>query len=411
MQPSVRLEHSLLAVDTAHEVHAMLELSAPEPPETTKRPPLRLALVLDRSGSMAGEKLAVAKRSAAWLVGRLRADDEIALVAYDDEVHLLAPLAPVDRPRLEHVLARLGPGGSTNLSGGWMRGLEQLEGAAGDGARKVLLLTDGLANVGVVDRGALAGLADGARGRGVGTTTIGVGADFDEDLLEAMADAGGGSYHYAETPDSAPAIFASEFDALTRLVAQNVTVEIRPAPSVEVVEILNRYPPVPVAGGIQVEVGDAYGGERRRLVFSLRVPHLAALGPAKVADLVLRYVSVGDEITHHEVTVPVAVNLVSAGEAAAAEPDLAVRDEVLVLRAAQARDEAIRRADGGDFDGAQVVLAQTAHHLRAAGRADEADALEELRPAVAPLSYDAAARKKLHFESSVRRRRGRPPAA
>jgi Ca-activated chloride channel family protein len=407
VQTSVRLDQNLLAVDGEHDVHAMLELHAPEPPDTADRPPLRLALVLDRSGSMAGEKLAVAKRCAAWLVGRLRARDELALIAYDDRVRMLAPLAPVERSRLESAIARLAPGGTTNLSGGWMRGLEQLERAPGDGARKILLLTDGLANVGVTDAGALAGLAEQARGRGVGTTTIGVGADFDEDLLEAMADAGGGNYHYAETPDSAPAIFASEFDALSRLVAQNVSVEIRPAPAVEVVEILNRYPAVGVAGGIQIELGDAYGGERRRLVFSLHVPHMAALGPAKVADLVLRYVSVGDEIAQHEVTIPVAVNLVSADEAAAAAPDLAVREEVLVLRAAQARDEAIRRADAGDHLGAEEVLSQTALELRAAGRADEAEALEELRPAVAPSSYDAAVRKSLHYQSNLRRKRGR----
>jgi len=175
-----------------------------------------------------------------------------------------------------------------------------------------------------------------------------------------MADAGGGNYHYAETPDSAPAIFASEFDALSRLVAQNVTVEIRPAPQVEVIEILNRYPALPLTDGIQVELGDAYGGERRRLVFSLHVPHLATLGAAKVADLVLRYVSVGDEIAQHELTIPVAVNLVSADEAAAATPNLAVREEVLVLKAAQARDEAVRRADDVDYDGAEALLKRTA---------------------------------------------------
>src|SRR5215203_1180881 len=126
MHTSIRLDQNLLAVDGEHDVHAMLELSAPEPAESADRPPLRLALVLDRSGSMAGEKLAVAKRSAAWLVGRLRAQDELALVAYDDRVRLLSPLAPVERAQLEAAIARLAPGGSTNLSGGWMRALEQV---------------------------------------------------------------------------------------------------------------------------------------------------------------------------------------------------------------------------------------------------------------------------------------------
>ena len=95
-------------------------------------------------------KLAVAQRCAAWLVSRLRPVDELALVSYDDEVRLLAPLAPVREAPLRAAIAGLRPGGSTNLSGGWLQGLEQLRGAA---AAKILLLTDGLANVGITGRG------------------------------------------------------------------------------------------------------------------------------------------------------------------------------------------------------------------------------------------------------------------
>src|SRR5207244_3631920 len=115
------------------------------------------ALVVDRSGSMAGEKLEYAKRSASWLVGRLRGDDRLALVDYDSEVRLLVPIAPVDPVRLRSAVDSIWPGGQTNLSGGWLKGFEQL--GAGDGTRKILLLTDGLANVGVTDAPALVELA------------------------------------------------------------------------------------------------------------------------------------------------------------------------------------------------------------------------------------------------------------
>jgi Ca-activated chloride channel family protein len=402
MNASIRLDHSLLSLDGEHDVHAMLELSVPAPADSDARPPLRLALVLDRSGSMTGEKLAVAKRCAAWLVSRLRADDELALVAYDDSVRLLAPLAPVRESELRAAIAGIAPGGSTNLSGGWLRGLEQLRGGRG----KILLLTDGLANVGVTDPARLVALARGAGQDGVGTATIGYGSDFDEELLAAMADAGGGNAHWAATPDAAPGIFAAELDGLTRVVAQNVSVEIRPAAAVELVGVLNEYPSVPVAGGVQLELGDGYGGERRRVVFALHVPHLAALGPAKVADVVVRYVSVGDEIAHHELTVPVVANVVSAEEAARAEPDAEVREEVLVLAAARARDEAIKLADSGDYDAARARLAATTKQLRAVGGpvlAAEATALAEALPLLE--SFDAADRKRLFYESNERKRR------
>jgi Ca-activated chloride channel family protein len=130
---------------------------------------------------------------------------------------------------LEAALAAIAPGRSTNLSGGWLKGAEVLRGLpARKGPRKVLLLTDGLANVGITDPEALVALARQAGDDGIGTTTIGFGLDFDEVLLTRMAQAGGGNAHFAETPEDAPGIFAQESEDLVQLVAQNVSVEIRP---------------------------------------------------------------------------------------------------------------------------------------------------------------------------------------
>ena len=400
MQAAVKLDHQLLAIEGEHDVHAMLELSLPQADAAATRPPLRLALVLDRSGSMAGAKLAVAQRCAAWLVARLRSVDELALVSYDDEVRLLAPLAPVREAPLRAAIARLRPGGSTNLSGGWLRGLEQLRGRGG----KILLLTDGIANVGITARTDLAELARTGAREGVGTTTIGFGADFEEELLTAMADAGGGNAHWAATPDEAPSIFARELEGLTRVAAQNVTIELRPGPHVELLGVLNEYPQVPVTGGVQLELGDAYAGETRRVVFAFHVPHLAALGPVSVAELVIRYVSVGAQIAQHELRVPVLVNAVSASEAAAVAPDPEVREEVLVLKAARARDEAIRLADAGDHDAARRLLAERQDELREAGLATDADELMTDADLVAPSAYDSFSRKRLHYRSQQSRR-------
>ena len=409
MHANVRLDHTLLAVEGEHDVHVMLEIAAPEPPGAADRPPVRVALVLDRSGSMRGEKLAVAKRCAAWLVDRLHSDDELALVDYDDQVRLRAPLAPVRPAALRHALASIHSGGQTNLSGGWLKGLEQLRAAPTDGPRKIILLTDGLANVGIVEREPLAQLSAGARAAGVGTSTIGFGHSFDEDLLGAMADAGGGNYHYAETPDAAPGIFSAELDGLTSVVAQNVSVEIRPRDGVRMLRVLNEFPSVAVPGGVQVELPDAYGGERRRVVFELHVPHLAQHGPVAIADLVLRYVTVGEEIAAHEVAIPVVANAVSAAEAAAVAPDHEVRDEVLVLKAARARDEAIRLADAGEYGSAQLLLREAAGELRRAGLGGEAAELDASAPTLDPATYSPAARKQLHLQSNLRKRQRRRP--
>src|SRR5215210_3000349 len=395
MKASVRLDHTLIAVDGEHDVHAMLELVVPEADDGSGRAPLRLALVLDRSGSMHGPKLEVAKRCASWLVSRLKPTDELALVDYDDEVRLLAPLGPLNQPVLQSAIGSIGAGGQTNLSGGWLKGLEQLRGRDGDAPRKILLLTDGLANVGITDSDQLVGITKTAGETGVGTSTIGFGADFDEDLLTQMADAGGGNAHYAETPDAAPAIFADELEGLTSLAAQNVSVELRPSDHVEILGILNDYPQTQVPGGVQVALGDAYAGESRRVVFGLHIPRLGELGVARVAELVLRYVSVGDEVRQHELTIPVVANLVSADEAAAADPDLEVREEIHVLEAARARQEAVELADRGDYGAAQAKLQAFAADLRRLPQASqlllgEAASLEEAATAVDRDAYLAS---------------------
>src|SRR3954471_10737971 len=119
MKATIKLEHELVAVEGDHDINAMLEITVPEAGSDAARAPLSIALVLDRSGSMGGEKLAYAKRCAAWLAGRLRGDDRLALVDYDSDVRLLAPLAPV-APGHGYAIDMIQPGGQTNLSGGWL---------------------------------------------------------------------------------------------------------------------------------------------------------------------------------------------------------------------------------------------------------------------------------------------------
>jgi Ca-activated chloride channel family protein len=412
MEASIRLEHDLLAVETDNTVHAMLELTAPALAPAGDRPGLELAVVVDRSGSMAGPKLETTKRCVDYLIRRLTVKDRISLIAYDDSVLLLSPLSGADKRALRTVAASIHPGGMTNLSGGWLKGREQLAGAASNGARKILLLTDGLANRGIVDRDALIRLTGGAHQAGIGTTTIGFGDDFDEELLTAMADAGGGNSYYAANPEEAPGIFAREFEGLARLVAQNVSVEIVPTEHVEILGVLNEYPLTTVRSGLQAAVGDVYAEEARRVVFKLRVPQMARLGVVRIADVVVRYVSVGDEIASHELTIPMHVNMVSADDATAVGPDAEVRDEVVVLEAARAKKEARRLADSGDFSAAQNYMRLASTELRswAPNSADpermqaEADELFADLDALQPDLWSPSASREMWYGSHARHR-------
>ena len=344
---------------------------------------------------------------------RLEPTDQLSLVTFDDEVDLVAPLVSARDPGLPRDMAGITDGGSTNLSGGWLKGLEVLEGARVGGPRRIVLLTDGQANVGITGRDSLAAMSQNASGAGVGTTTIGFGEGFDEELITEMAEAGGGRSYFAATPDDAPGIFAEEFEGLTSLVAQNVSVEIRPSQAVQGVGVLNEFPQVAVEGGVQVQLGDAFADEERRVVFALRIPDLARLGVEKVADVVIRYVAVGEEVAMHEVSVPVTVNLVSANEAAAAGPDAEVTEEVLILKAAKAEREAMKLADEGRFDEARELLRSAAGELRsrapesakAKELLEQAEGLDESYGAMSAREYDLTSRKAMHYRSYEKRQR------
>jgi Ca-activated chloride channel family protein len=278
--------------------------------------------------------------------------------------------------------------------------------------RRVLLLTDGLANVGITDKTQLSSMAAGAAGRGITTTTIGFGEGFDEELLSGMSDSGGGRDHFAASPDEVPTIFAEEFEGLAKMVAQNLSVEIRPVGPTLNVGIVNEFPITTTGTGLQAALGDVYGGQFHKLVFRLQIPALAELGQIKVGEVVIRWSDVtgGDDVTMHTRTVPVMINVSTEADAADEPPDSGVTEQVLILRAARARTDARLLAAQGDFDGAQRLLQDHAEQLGAIPSTSEeftaaTDDIEELKRFVHRLkmrTYDQVDEKML-WEQSRRR--------
>jgi Mg-chelatase subunit ChlD len=260
------------AVAQGGDTHLVVELAVIARPVTGARRPLNLAIVLDRSGSMAGGKLDLAKNAAFHLIHRLAVQDRVAVVIYDDDVQLLVPGTAVTADRLPGISMALPPvipGGSTNLEGGWHAGvraiaggMEQMPGAM----HRVLLLTDGLANVGITDPGALASLAKGAAAHGIVTIPFGVGIDCDEQLLNAMAEAGAGNAYHIATPERIHAIFREELAELMTVVASGVSVRVTTPPGATA----HRRNPVIDATyalpRLTIPVGFVSAGEKPRLV-------------------------------------------------------------------------------------------------------------------------------------------------
>ena len=370
MQPTVKFDRQLVTVLVDEVVHVMLELTAP-PAEPIQRPPVDVVVVLDRSGSMSGAPLAAVTAATAQLLRLAGPDDRLGVVAFDSEAMLVLGLDRHDPDLAGNRVRAIRSGGSTNLSGGWLKGLELLASSPRPEAlRRIVVLTDGHANAGVTDRDRLVQLVKGGHQQGVTTTCIGFDDGHDEELLAALADGGMGNDYWCAGPDQAMAVFSTEFGGLANTVAQNVSVEIAPNEHVAAMSVLNEFPCIDLPGGVtQVALGDAFGGERRRVVAKfLLTPHTAT-GPVEIGRLTVRWAGVTGDVALHTTTIPVVVTFGGADDQAP-PPDSEVVEEVVRLQVAQLRKDGRDAANQGDLGTARRLVQQSIDMLTGIGDPD-----------------------------------------
>lgn len=257
-----------------------------------RRRPLNVSVVLDRSGSMGDEKkIDYAKQALNRLVDQLGNEDLLSIVIYDDVVEVLRESRPVgnDRNAIRHLIGRVYPRGSTNLGSGMVEGLRQVEhNLRKEYVNRVVLLSDGLANQGITDPHELSRIARRYRSRSISLTTMGVGLDFNENLMVSLAESGGGNYYFIESPNSLASILNKEFNMLSCLVAQNASIELTLGRDVAVRDVIGcEYHSQ--QDHYVVPVGDLYSSERREFTLELVIP--PGTGTLNVATGILRYES------------------------------------------------------------------------------------------------------------------------
>lgn len=381
-----------------------ITVQAPAAASQYRHPRLNLALVLDRSGSMSGDKLEYVKRAAAHVLDLLREQDWVALVAYDDEISLLSPSVPmthINRNELKMRVASLRSGGSTNLCGGWLAGCQEVASAAQQGTlNRALLLTDGLANVGITGLEELATHARELSRRGVSTSTFGVGEGFNEHLLEAMSAQGGGNFYYIETPTEIPALFQREFQELAAVTTCEVEI-ILEIPAHVSLQVLGGWRTEFHDGRLHIFLGDLNAGKNQELYVRLLTPPAEVEGELTFTARVTAKGEAG-----HMLEDRAQVSLRYADQAAVvAEPqNRDVLERFAQVDIADTVTEALKLERKGELEKANRLLDQSIHANLPYLPPDQAEDYRRLSERM-KRGMDEADRKATHFNSYNQRRR------
>lgn len=357
----------------------LVRVQAPDTPDgAPARAPLRLALVIDRSGSMGGEPLQEALRCVAYIAERLTPRDAMAVVTYDDEAQVVLPLVPGgDAARVRAVLEQVREGGATALFDGWQTGVSTLQPAPAGALSRVVLLSDGVANRGRTEVDDIAQRCAEAAGIGISTTTVGLGRNFNEALMLAMGQRGGGRQYYGQTAADLFDSFDEELALLHALCARRMRVTVVPAAGV-IVEALTdvraddqgAYPLADLANGAEVSLA-------LRLHLT---PWAAASNTDPRALLAVRVDGETLDGTLFTIDAPVlALPSVDAAAYAAMPESRIVFERVLEALLAK-RAQAIRaQLRAGNREGAAALLAQLRAEVRDhAWLHDKVEALQAL---------------------------------
>lgn len=180
------------------------------------------------------------KQACQFVVGQMSSDDLLSMVAFDNHITtVFEPEKVICKELMKAKINTIEPGGTTNLSGGLIKGAQYVLTHKKSGVvQRVILLSDGHANEGITDKEQLAKIAQEYKTSGIGITTMGVGEGFDEELMETIADNGGGNFYYIDQPDQIPQIFAKELEGLLKVVAQNVQLKLKSSPLNSRIEVV-----------------------------------------------------------------------------------------------------------------------------------------------------------------------------
>ena len=406
-QPNLELIplHGAIVTQQPMTLDVLIRITPPALPATTERAALNLSLVIDRSGSMRGPKIQQACEAACFAVENLLPSDRLSVVLFDNRITTLIPSTlATDKQALMAEIRKIRSGGSTALHDGWVEGGTQVsQYLHPNQLNRIILFSDGQANVGETRPDAISNDVHGLAQRGVSTSTLGIGQGYNEDLLAAMAASGDGNFFHIESADQLADIFETELSGLAATVGQRVSLGVEPQNGVKVLDVLNDFE---LTNTQRYKLPNLAVGSPINVVVRLQIPAL----PQATELFTVRLAwddrhQAGRQTLRSGLELP----LVSPEQFSAFPADETVQPPVALLMAARARAEAIAFSDRGDLRSAQAALSDARSGFAglspSPAMAAEQAALQDLETDYAA-GRSASARKKAVSQRFSLSRRG-----
>ena len=393
-----------ISSDSITNLDLIVRINVPEIKIERKRPPLNLGLVIDRSGSMEGKKIDYARKAGCYAVEQLLPTDRISVTIYDDQVDVIVPSCLVGNKHwIIKQIKKITPDGMTALHDGWLQGATQVsQHLQPEQLNRVILLSDGLANVGETNPDVIGNNVHGLSKHGVSTTTMGIGDDFNEDLMQGIALSGDGNYYYIQDPEQLPSIFRAELQGIMTTVGQQVSIGVKTCDHVELVDIFNDLEKTEFGN---YKLPNLVAGNHVDFVLRLKIPPQQASIP--LVDFRLAYddAQTKSRITnHYQLQLPV----VTSTQLSQYPFNEEVKAKVAQLMASRAREEAVKSLDQGDIVATRMNLESAKQMMVESDVAFSmvAPEMEEIDDLLADLEQgnQKAMRKKAVYQTYQKRR-------
>lgn len=387
VQLKADLGQSEVHVSDSGKVYLRLSLTTPVIKSDRERPPINVALVIDRSGSMNGARIRAAKKAARVALERLSSNDIVSLISYNHDVQVLHKAQRLEDARddLERAIRRLRANGTTALYDGVDEGGEQVRKYLSDNkVNRVILLSDGLANVGPSKPSDLARLGRKLARDGITVTTIGLGLDYNEDLMQRLASASDGNHAFVEHPGDLAEIFDKEFGDALSVAARDVRIIIECRRGYRPKRVLGRD--ADISGNtISLKLNQLQADNERYVIIELDTPDRATPGAYDIAEARIDYLNL-ESGAREAVTAPVELHVTDDRRRANRSINKSVMSKVTMQIATEENEKAVLLRDKGKVKEARKLLESNAAYLerqrKTLGSGDGAassDTVQELR--------------------------------